>query len=168
MVANGRHRKKHIHSLVQDEGTIVGHEQLKSYITNYYKGLFGAPEEGNFSLDESCTTDIPQVSAAENNLLTPLYSEEEVRKTVFQMEHNKAPGPDGFPAEFYQNFWHVIKADLLQLFACLHGGQLELFRLNFGEIILLPKINEADRIQQYRPICLLNVSFIFFLLKWLH
>jgi hypothetical protein len=34
-----------------------------------------------------------------------------------------------------------------------------LFRLNFGEINLLPKINEAERIQEYQPICLLNVSF---------
>ena len=60
------------------------------------------------------------------------------------MEHNKAPGPDSFPAEFYQNFWDVVKPDLLDLFSCLHSGQLELFRLNFGEIVLLPKVNEAD------------------------
>ena len=96
-VANGRHGKKIIHSLQQDEGTIEGHEQLKSYITNYYKNLFGAPQEGNFSMDESRTDDIPQVSDEENNLLTAPYSEEEVRKAVFLMEHNKAPGPDGFP-----------------------------------------------------------------------
>jgi hypothetical protein len=75
------------------------------------------------------------------------------------MEHNKAPGPDGFPAEFYQNFWEFVKSDLLELFTFFHVGQLELFRLNFGEIILLSKIKEAERIQQYRPICLLNVSF---------
>ena len=78
------------------------------------------------------------------------------------MENNKAPGSDGFPAEFYQNFWEIIKTDLLELFSALHVGQLELFRLNFGEIILLPKVNEAERIQQYRPICLLNVSFKIF------
>jgi hypothetical protein len=48
------------------------------------------------------------------------------------------------------------------MFSVLHTGQLELFRLNFGEIILLPKGNEAGRIQQYRPICLLNVSFKIF------
>jgi hypothetical protein len=52
-MANGWHRKKHIHSLVQDEGTIEGHEQHKSYITNYYKNLFGEPVEGNFTMDES-------------------------------------------------------------------------------------------------------------------
>ena len=78
------------------------------------------------------------------------------------MEHNKAPGPDGFPAEFYQHFWELIKVDLLELFQDFHAGQLELFRLNFGEIILLPKVNEAARIQQYRPICLLNVCFKIF------
>ena len=48
------------------------------------------------------------------------------------------------------------------MFDCIHAGQLDLFRLNFGEIVLLPKILEAERIQQYRPICLLNVSFKIF------
>jgi hypothetical protein len=51
--------KKRIHSLIQDEGLIEGHEQLKSYITNYYKGLFGPPEESTFSLNEDLTDDIP-------------------------------------------------------------------------------------------------------------
>src|SRR5438128_12338359 len=102
------------------------------------------------------------VSDEENAFLTAPFTEDEVWKAVFQMEHNKAPGPDGFPAEFYQNFWEVIKPDLMELFGFLHAGQLDLFRLNFGEIILLPKINDAERIQQYRPICLLNVSFKIF------
>ena len=78
------------------------------------------------------------------------------------MEHNKAPGPDGFLAEFYQNFQDVLKTELLELFGALHARQLELFRLNFGEIILLPKINDAERIQQYRPIYLFKVSFKIF------
>jgi mannosylglycoprotein endo-beta-mannosidase len=103
-VANGRHRKKRIHTLVQDEGIIEGQEHLKSYITNYYKNLFGAPEEGNFHMDETQIDDIPQVSLEENALLTAVYSEDEVRKAIFEMEHNKAPGPDGFSAEFYQIF----------------------------------------------------------------
>jgi hypothetical protein len=37
------------------------------------------------------------------------------------MEHNKALGPDGFPAEFYQVFWEVIKADLMALFHDFHN-----------------------------------------------
>jgi hypothetical protein len=59
-VANGRQRKKLIHSLVQDEGIIEGHENLKSFITNYYKCLFGSLEDGNFSMDETRIDDIPE------------------------------------------------------------------------------------------------------------
>jgi hypothetical protein len=82
-VANCRHMKKRIHTLVQDEGTIEGLDNLKAYITNYYKNLFGALEEGNFYMDESRTDDIPQVSVEENNFLTAEYSEEEVRNAIF-------------------------------------------------------------------------------------
>jgi len=78
------------------------------------------------------------------------------------MEHNKAPGPDGFPAEFYQHFWDIVKPDLLAHFNEFHQGTLPLHCLNFGVITLLPKKAEATMIQQYRLICLLNVSFKIF------
>jgi len=104
LVANGKHRKHHIFRLEQEDGIIVSDTNLKNYITNYYKNLFGQPEANNFSLVESRIEDIPQVSAEENIMLTSPFTEEEVKQAVFQMEHNKAPGPDGFPAEFYQVF----------------------------------------------------------------
>ena len=78
------------------------------------------------------------------------------------MHPNKAPGPDGFPVEFYQQFWETIKDDLVQMFKDLSKGDLPLFSLNFGVITLIPKVQEANIIQQYRPICLLNVSYKIF------
>lgn len=114
------------------------------------------------SLDENTFHDIPQVSDEENTLLVSVFTEDEVRKAIFQMEHNKAPGLDGFPAEFYQFFWNLIKDDLMALFMDFHKGELPLYSLNFGTIILLPKCSDAATIQQYRPICLLNVSFKIF------
>jgi hypothetical protein len=62
------------------------------------------------------------------------------------MEHNKAPGADGFPAEFYQKFWEVIKEDLMTLFSQLHNGDLSLYKLNYGIITLLPKKENAVQI----------------------
>jgi hypothetical protein len=55
-------------------------------------------------MDMSRREDITQVSDEENTILTENFMENEVRKALFQMEYNKAPGPDGFPAEFYQTF----------------------------------------------------------------
>jgi hypothetical protein len=101
LVANGRHRKTKNVQLEQEEETIVGDENLKNYIPEYYKGLFGLHTQNSFSMNETLRYDIPQVSEEENEVLTAPFSEEEIKTTVFDMEHNKPPGPDGFPAEFY-------------------------------------------------------------------
>jgi hypothetical protein len=95
-------------------------------------------------------------------LLVADFEEEEVKRAMFQMKHNKSPGPDGFPAEFYQVFWDILKGHLMALFCEFHQGSLPLFSFNFCTIILLPKCVEALKIQQYRPICLLNMSFKIF------
>jgi hypothetical protein len=79
-----------------------------------------------------------------------------LREAIFQMKHNKAPGPDGFPVEFYQVFWSLIKDDLMAMFREFHRGRLPLFNLNFGTISLIPKQKEVKQIQQYRPICMLK------------
>jgi hypothetical protein len=162
LIANGKHRKTRIFQLEGNNKIIKNEVELKEHITSYYQNLFGAPEENNFTMLESRIDDIPQVSEVENDILTSLFTKTEVKEAIFQMEHNKAPGPDGFPVEFYQVFWEVIKADLMALFHDFHKGELPLFSLNFGIITLLPKFQEAIKIQQYRPICLLNVSFKIF------
>ena len=162
LIANGKHRKTRIFQLEDGEKIIKGDDELKKYITEYYHGLFGPSDASLLSLDESRRDDIPQVSVAEKQGLIASFSFEEVREAVFQMEHNKAPGPDEFPAEFYQVFWETIKDDLLAMFVDFHNKKLPLHSLNFGIITLLPKKTEATQIQQYRPICLLNVSFKFF------
>jgi hypothetical protein len=56
----------------------------------------------------------------------------------------------------------IIKDDLLALFWEFHCGLLPLHSLNFRTIILLTKCKDASKIQQYKPICLLNVSFNIF------
>ena len=48
------------------------------------------------------------------------------------------------------------------IFHDLFNGHLKLFKLNFGTITLLPKKEEASHIEQFRSICLLNVSFKIF------
>jgi len=162
LLANGRHRKTRIFQLEDGNTIIEGDAQLKQHITSYYKNLFGPPDRSNVELDEHLVQDIPQVSNLENEYLIEELSKSEIRSAVFLMEHNKAPGPDGFPSEFYQAFWDLLKDDLMALFMKFHAGSLPLYSLNFGNIILLPKKKDAKVIQQYRPICLLNVSFKIF------
>lgn len=59
-------------------------------------------------------------------------------------------------------FWSLIKDDLMAMFRDFQCGKLPLLSLNFGTIALIPKLKEAKQIQQFRPICMLNVSFRIF------
>ena len=124
----------------------MGQENLKTYISEYYKKLFGAPVPNNFTLDENMIQDMPQISQEENEILTQNFSEKGVLEAIQQMEHNKAPGPDGFPAEFYKKFWEIIKSDLMDMFAQLRAGNMPLFKINYGIITLLPKKEDAGKI----------------------
>jgi hypothetical protein len=161
LVANGKHRRKKIFQIEQDEGTIIGQENIKDYISNFYKKLFGPPIPSSFQMDESVTYDIPQVSHEENTFLSTDFTEKEVFEAIMQMKKNKAPELDGFPVEFCQSFWQIIKIDLMRLFEAFQHGDLLLFHLNYGIIVLLPKKEDATQIQQYMPIFLLNVIFNF-------
>ena len=76
-----------------------------------------------------------------NEIITSEFIEAEVREAIFQMDHNKSPWPDSFPAEFYQVFRDTIKGDLMAL-----SSKLPFNSLNFGTIILLPKCNKGIKI----------------------
>ena len=56
----------------------------------------------------------------------------------------------------------LIKHDLMAMFQDFHRHSLSLFSLNFGVITLLPKLKGVKMIQQFRPICMQNVSFKIF------
>jgi hypothetical protein len=74
MVANGKHRKSQIFELLDEDRTIRGNEPLKSYITNYYKNLFGPSDSGHFSLEEDRRSDITQISPDDNEKLTSIFT----------------------------------------------------------------------------------------------
>ncbi|KAK1612124.1 hypothetical protein QYE76_035797 [Lolium multiflorum] len=86
-------------------------------------------------------------------------SSDEIKDVIDHMEKNKAAGPDGFPIEFYQHRWEIIITDIMHIFNDLSEHRIDLDRINYGIITLIPKSADADIIQKFRPICLLQVFF---------
>ena len=50
----------------------------------------------------------------------------------------------------------------MAMFKYFDKGNLPIFSLNFEILVLIPKLKESKMIQQYRPICMLNISFKIF------
>jgi hypothetical protein len=78
----------------------------------------------------------------DNCILDEPFLESEVKNAIDIMAHNKASGSDGITVEFYQVCWPIIKQDIMKLFHDLSNGNLDLYRLNFGMIILMQKVKD--------------------------
>jgi hypothetical protein len=59
LIASGKHMRKKIFQLEQDEGTIIGQENIKNYIAKFYKKLFRPPSINHLSLIDEEICEIP-------------------------------------------------------------------------------------------------------------
>jgi hypothetical protein len=72
------------------------------------------------------------------------------------------PGLDGVSFNFYQKIWEVVKSDIMELFQDFFEGKLDIYRLNFVVLSLIPKEPDATSMKKIRPISLLNCIFKIF------
>ena len=125
--------------LHDDTGNWITDENgVEKVAVDYFEGLFNStnPTEFDSFLNEIRPTISPQM----NQMLLRLATEEEVRQALFMMHPEKAPGPDGMIALFFQHSWHVIKMDVVELVNIfLVTCDLDP-RLNLTNICMIPKV----------------------------
>lgn len=89
-------------------------------------------------------------------------TEEEIRETIFAMNGNKVPGPDGFSACFFERAWPVIGKDfvLWLLFRLFFSFDKLLKAINATLIALVPKKKNPSSIGDLdqSPIAMLSIS----------
>ena len=85
--------------------------------------------------------------------------EEEKLKALFQMFPTKAPGPDGFPAHFFQRHWELCGEEVTNIVIKLLSGREDVSAINETLIVLIPKVASPEEISQFRPISLCNVLY---------
>ena len=65
---------------------------------------------------------------------------------MFNMKKGKALGPDGFSIEFFQEFWEIIKFDLLEVVQESHRNKQMLKSMNSTFLALIPKQEGANQL----------------------
>ncbi|GAU40165.1 hypothetical protein TSUD_292700 [Trifolium subterraneum] len=70
-----------------------------------------------------------------------------------------APGPDGFGAIFFQTYWEIIKQDVFKAVLQFFTSGWLLPNFNSNTLVLIPKTNNADSVNHFRPIVVANFKF---------
>jgi hypothetical protein len=154
--ASARYRKgkNFIVTVISREGqTLTSHDDKAAEFANFYNGLLGTHENREVTIDlEALGVPSPEIA----NLDAP-FSEEEVWETIKHLPSDKAPGPDGFTGRFYKTCWPIIKTDVMAAISCVWAQKFRnLGHLNSAFITLLPKLQPAQGVKDYKPISLVH------------
>ena len=94
-----------------------------------------------------------------NDFLLKDFSDEEIKQGLGGIGNLKAPGEDGMPALFYKSFWETIGEDITrEVRSFLSGGPMP-ESWNDTVVVLIPKIQNPERLKDLRPISLCNVVY---------
>jgi len=111
--ANQRRRQNHIGSITDLEGNSWTLQQdIGEAFTRYYQNLFTS--EGAAAIEDCISSVQARVPPVMNEMLTEVFTPEEVNQALAQMHPLKSPGPDGFGGCFFQNHWHVVGEEVRQ------------------------------------------------------
>lgn len=136
--ATARRRTNMIHSLSRDDGSVCSSQgKIKGMVQLFYDKLFMS--EPCPAADEVIQAIPNKVTSEMNDELCRPYSNEEIRAALFQMGPTKAPGPDGFPALFYQTHWNFLGEDVCQAVRGFLEGRPILEGFCDSIIVLIPK-----------------------------
>jgi hypothetical protein len=156
--ATSRRKTNKIDMLLRADGSKCEVQaELKGMVQEFYENLFSS--EPCASVDAVLDAIPTKVTADMNDDLGKPYTDEEIGAALFQMGPTKAPGPDGFPALFYQTHWDFFKEEICSAVRVfISGGEVPEGFCD-SVIVLIPKVAKPKDLKKFRPISLCNVIY---------
>jgi len=101
-----------------------------------------------------------KLSYVEDGNLTKPFSRAEVKQAVWECDSFKSLGPDGVSFGFIKEFWDILQEDFFSRFMVEFHRKGKLTKgLNSTFIVLIPKVNSPQRLNDFRPISLVGCLY---------
>ncbi|GJZ74268.1 RNA-directed DNA polymerase, eukaryota, reverse transcriptase zinc-binding domain protein [Tanacetum coccineum] len=83
----------------------------------------------------------------------------EIKEAVFDIDSNKAAGPDGYSSRFFKKSWQIVGKDICKAIKEFFINGKILGEINATLIALVPKIYTPKKVSDFRPIACCNVIY---------
>lgn len=132
-------------------------ERTIAYFTNLYSATDRLPPIPNLNISYEIRPTI-----IENAKLRTIPSGEEIQTALKSLPTAKAPGIDGITAEMVKHHWSTMREDITAAILHFFNTRRMLRSLNLASLTLIPKIQNPERLEDYRPISCLGVIYKIF------
>eukprot|EP00253_Pinus_taeda_P005412 PITA_05412 len=156
-----RRMRNNISQIINEQGEkMETQEEIEHEFIQHFKEMSKEPNINRTAAIEEITQHIPHlISEEQNSLLLKPISMQEVETAAFSLKVGKAPGPDGFTSNFFHYFWELIKWEVWQVAEESRSMRWMYPGLNATFIALIPKSEESNKPDKYRPIALCNIIY---------
>ena len=153
-IATISHKRNFIVSLSDNDGNqISDHDQKANLLWSSFKDRLGTSEFSSMSFDLGSILDSHDLDHLGND-----FSQEEIDLVIRSLPTNHAPGPDGFNGLFIKKCWPIIQEDFTRLLKDFSSNNVDISSINSSFIALIPKKDNPEKFDDFRPISLLNYS----------
>jgi hypothetical protein len=152
-IMKSRKRRNSIGSFVVDGRLVEEVSEVRQLVFNHFSNHYRRTRNNHVDISDLC---FKSLSVEEGAELTKPFLLEEIKKAIWDCDSFKSPGPDGVNLGFFKDFWEVLKIDLLNFFSEFHRQGILSKGLNSTFIALIPKVDNPQRVADFRPIALVN------------
>lgn len=124
----------------------------------YFHGIFGV-EGDTYPVDDSAGLFSKKVNEDKALMMVRPVSNEEIKLALFDVDDNKAPGPDGYTSRFFNFAWDIVGSDVCKAVKEFFSSGKMLGELNTTIISLVPKSKNPRSVSDYRPIACCGVVY---------
>ena len=100
-----------------------------------------------------------QCSESQKLRLQEEFTTEDIKEAFFSLPRNKSCGPDGYSSEFFIGCWAIIGPEVVSAVKEFFREGKLLKQWNSTTLVLIPKIRNASKIGDFRPISCLNTLY---------
>ncbi|PON62340.1 hypothetical protein PanWU01x14_138650 [Parasponia andersonii] len=150
---------KPLYSLIINGEIMTDLDCIAAYAVDFYVSLFS--ETNHSPTDFSIILEhVPTLVTDHNNAcLISLLLEQEIRNIVFDMDPFSVPGPDGYIGISFRSCWPIVSNDFVLVVQQFFRTSKMFHGVNSNFIVLIPKVTQANKIEQFQPIVLGNFFF---------
>lgn len=153
-----RNHKSRVNTIYDDLGNCYMGEDVANQFVRHFQNFLGneVPVADLSHIDGLIKN---KLTAEEASYMVRGVSDEEIKDAMFQIDGNKAPGPDGYSSVFFKKAWNIVGKDVCNAVKEFFRTGKMLREINTTMIALIPKNQTPSKVTDYRPIACCNVLY---------